>query len=86
MTEPKPSKPPKPPAHEIRLGRIRVQAWMNEGATTGPWYSVTVERLYQAVEGAKTIDRSAHSFGRDDLPVVAECVRQMWVWVMSRLG
>jgi hypothetical protein len=69
----------KPPAHEIRLGRLRATIWANT-TDDGTWYSVTVSRVYQD-GGGKT--KSASSFGRDDLLPAAEVLRLAYHWVAA---
>lgn len=79
-----PADAPRPkPAHEVRAGRIRALIWRNESAEHGAWYSVVISRSYQDGEGRW---RSAGSFGRDDLLVVAEVARQAWCWVAQQDG
>lgn len=84
MTDPKTPKSPKPPAHQVTFGRVRARAWLiDDNRQRPPWYSVTLERLYQEVQGTQVLNRVAHSFGRDDLLAGAEALRQMWLWVMA---
>ena len=58
------------PAAEVRLGRVKAAIWRNEG-TSGVWFNVTVSRLYNDGDGPGDWKQS-HSFGRDDLPLVAK--------------
>lgn len=71
---------PAKPAYEYRRSRIVARAWKNQGAD-GVWYSTTVVREYAADNGAT---RTAVSFGRDDLPVVALCCRKVHEWILSQ--
>lgn len=69
------------PAHEVRLGRVKAVVWANE-TDGGLRHNVTVRRLFKR-EGSTTWEQS-DSFGRDDLPVVMEAVRQAWVWIYAQ--
>ena len=58
------------PAAEIRFGSVRAAIWRNEAKTNGgTYYAVSIERLYRDDEG---VFRSSHSFGRDDLLLLAK--------------
>ena len=57
------------PAHEVRIGRVRATLWLNHHPEQGKWYSITLSRSYRTQEGTW---KSAQSFGRDDLLVIAE--------------
>ncbi len=72
----------RPPAHEIRCGRIKATIWENE-SKEGVWYSVTMTRNYKDGQGQW---KSATTFGRDDLLVVAECSRMAWIWLAQQNG
>ena len=67
------------PAFEYKAGRIRGACWLNPGKA-GPWYSVRVDRTYTDEHG---VERSAQTFGRDDLLVVAEVLRVCWMWIVE---
>jgi hypothetical protein len=69
------------PAHEVRIGRVKAVVWAN-GTDGGVRHNVTVRRLFKR-EGSSTWEQS-DSFGRDDLPVVMEVVRQAWVWIYAQ--
>lgn len=66
------------PAFEFRLGRIRATVWENHHEKTGRWFSVQVTRTYKDADGKW---QNATTFGRDDLFVVAEVVRQARLWI-----
>jgi hypothetical protein len=72
----------KPPVSEFRCGRIRATIWENFSEGHEKWYSVVVSRSYKQGDTLKT----AQSFGRDDLLVVAEVVRMAYYWVNKQLG
>jgi len=55
---------PQKPAHEIRLGRIRVTIWANQTDDHDLWFNVTLTRLYRDENTWK----DAASFRRDDHP------------------
>jgi hypothetical protein len=73
----------KPPAHEVRIGRVRCTVWENQHETQGTWFSVTFSRSYKDSSGTW---KSAHSFGRDDLLVLAEASRLAFFWVARKNG
>ena len=56
------------PRAEVRLGRIKAAIWANQGEDGGRWHTVQLTRLYQ--DGDEW--RSTHSFGRNDLLMVAK--------------
>jgi hypothetical protein len=66
----------------VRLGgKIRATIWENQSAGHGKWYSVVFTRSYKQGNDWK----SASSFGRDDLLVVAEVARLAFHWVSEQL-
>ncbi len=67
------------PAHEIRLGSIKVTIWENE-TPNGTRHNVTVARLYKDGEDWKRTE----SFGRDDLPLLAKVVDQAHSWIFEQ--
>jgi hypothetical protein len=69
------------PSFEVRLGRTKATVWANE-TENGVRYNVTVRRLFKR-DGSSTWEQS-DSFGRDDLPVLMEVVRQAWVWIYAQ--
>lgn len=60
----------KRPVHEIRMGRIRAAIWPNQ-TESGVRHNVTISRLYKDGDDWK----DSTSFGRDDLPLVAQSLR-----------
>ena len=72
--------PPKKPAHEIRLGRIRATIWANRTDDQDVWFNVTVSRLYRDENTWK----DSTSFRRDDLPVMAKAVDMAYAWIWDR--
>jgi hypothetical protein len=74
---------PKPPAVEFRIGRIRATVWENNHPEKGKWFSVTLSRSYKDNEGKW---KTASSFGRDDLLVVAEVCRMAFHWMNREYG
>lgn len=68
------------PAHEVRLGKIRVTIWPNRSPNQGTWYSVTVSRSYKDGDAWK----ETSSFRRDDLPVVARAIDMAYAWIWGQ--
>jgi hypothetical protein len=64
------------PVHEIRIGRIKASIWANK-TERGTVHNVTVQRIYKGEEGW----RSASSFGRDDLPLLAKVLDWAHTWL-----
>ena len=67
------------PAHEIRLGRIRVTIWSrNSGSGSIEYYSVAC-RLYK---DANNRWAQASGYWPEDLPVVAKVLDMaaLWIW------
>jgi phenylalanyl-tRNA synthetase alpha subunit len=58
------------PVEEVRFGNIKSAIWRNE-SQNGPWFNVTLQRLYRNEDGEWT---STTSFGRDDLLLLAKVV------------
>ncbi len=72
----------KPPVFECRLGRVKAVVWENL-SDNGVWFSITFGRSYKE-EKAGGQWKTASSFGKDDLLVVAECARQCFLWIVSQ--
>lgn len=70
----------KRPAHEVKLGRIRVAIWPNQSENSDVWFNVTIRRLYKGESGW----RDADSFRRDDLPLVLKGVDMAYDWIWKR--
>jgi len=68
------------PVAEVRLAACRAAIWANESSNGSTWYNVTLSRLYKDEAGNW---KDSTSFGRDELPIVAEIVRQAWLWVFE---
>jgi hypothetical protein len=73
----------KPPVHEIRIGRLRVSIWEQQGEQGAKWYSTTLTRSYK--DGQNNW-KTATSYGRDDLLVAGELLRQAFLWVARENG
>lgn len=67
------------PLHEMRLGSIKAAIWKNE-TNNGPRYNATFSRLYRDSDEWK----SADSFGRDDLLVLAKVADQAHSWICEQ--
>ena len=57
------------PSAKVRYGNIRAAIWRNEGKNGGAYFTVSIERSYRDDEGEF---RTSHSFGRDDLLLLAK--------------
>lgn len=73
-----------PPAHEIRVGRLRAAIWTNESKEHGRWFSLTLSRTY--VDAKTGAFRSANSLGRDDLLPAALILQEAFKWIASQNG
>jgi len=67
------------PVKEVRLGAIKAAIWKNE-TENGVRYNVTFARLYKDGNDWK----SADSFGRDDLLVVAKVADKAHSWMFEQ--
>jgi hypothetical protein len=70
------------PIHEIKLGRIRASIWTNESYRQDVWFNVSISRVYR--DGDQW--RTAASFGRDDLPLVAKAAEMAYAWIWNAKG
>ena len=68
------------PAHEIRLGRIRVAIWANRNGQDKVWFNVTMSRSYSDGDGWK----DSSSYRRDDLPVAAKAMDMAFAWIWEQ--
>ena len=68
------------PAHEIKVGRIRVAIWANETDEKEIWFNATISRLYKAGDAWK----ESSSFGRDDLPIVSKAMDMAHHWMLRK--
>jgi hypothetical protein len=68
------------PAAEVKIAACRATVWANETANGTTRHNVTVSRLYKDDSGSW---RDSTSFGRDDLPQIAEAIRQAWLWIFE---
>lgn len=65
------------PAHKIRFGNLSCTIWRNV-SEKGTWYSVNPSRSYKA--GDETW-KDSDSLGTDDCLIMAELLRQAFVWI-----
>ncbi len=65
-----------PPAHQVKLGRIKAAVWQND-TEQGVRYNTTFSRSYKDGEEWKNSD----SFGRDDLLALGEAARLAFHWI-----
>jgi len=68
------------PAHEIRLGKIRVTIWANSTEDHDIWFNATVSRIYRD----ESTWKDATTFRRDDLPVLSKALDMAYEWIWSR--
>jgi hypothetical protein len=73
----------KPPAHEIRVGRLKLTVWRNQDKERGDWYSLVLTRSYK---DAQDKWHSATTLGKDDALVAAEMLRLAWLWIAAQTG
>ena len=64
------------PVHEIKIGSVRAAIWENS-SRQGRWFRVSVTRIYR--DGDEW--REAHSFGRDELPIVSKIADMAYSWI-----
>lgn len=69
----------KKPIATFRLGRIRAAVWENDTAK-GQMCNVTFERVYLENEEWK----SSTTFGRQDLPLIAQLADEALVYIYRR--
>lgn len=74
--------PPRRPATEYRLGRVKATVWLNE-TQLGGRYSVVFSRLYKP-DGAEQWQTTS-SFSRDDLPLVAKLADMAHMFIYGSL-
>ncbi|MGE3310700.1 MAG: hypothetical protein AB7O66_12080 [Limisphaerales bacterium] len=67
------------PVYEVRTGLIRAAIWEARGEN-GPFFNVTVGRLFKAQEGW----RQSSSFGRDDIQRLHAVLSQAHDWIRNR--
>ena len=67
------------PVHEVRLGRLKAAIWAND-TEQGVRHNVTVCRLYR--DGDQW--RTAESFGRDDLLLLAKVLDRAHTWILDQ--
>ena len=90
MTHPNPNPPASPqpvvskmrPVHEIRFSRIVAAIWENRTEQGEIRHNVTIRRIYRSADQWK----ETHSFGRDDLPVVAKVLDRCHTWIYEQAG
>lgn len=70
----------KQPAHEIKLGKIRVTIWANETEDQKVWFNAVVSRLYKSGNVWKDTTTLKH----DDLPVVMQAISMAYAWIWEK--
>lgn len=66
------------PSHVLRLGQIMATVWAAP-SSDGVRYSVTFFRFDPEDDGST----DSYSFSRDELPQLAEIVRDAWRWIYA---
>ena len=80
---PSPTAVPKQrPAYVARFGVLKATVWRQE-SDKGPWYSVVLSRGYQDQNGQW---QSSHSFGRDNLLLVAKLCDHVHSWIYQQMA
>ena len=68
------------PAHEIKLGKIRVTIWANKTEDQEVWFNAVVSRLYKTEDTWK----ETRSLGHDDLPIAMQAIEMAYKWMWVR--
>lgn len=70
----------KQPAHEIKLGKIRVTIWANETEGHDVWFTAVVTRLYKTGNTWKDTTTLKH----DDLLVAMKAIDMAYTWIWRK--
>jgi hypothetical protein len=74
------------PEKLFRAGALSVSVWKREqekkGEAVRVFYSATASRAYTEDDGATW--KYSDSFGRDELPVIADLMRAAFMWIVSQ--
>lgn len=70
------------PVHEIRLGFIKASIWENNVGDKTTRHNVTLSRFYKDKESDQW--KTAESFGRDDLLLVAKAADLAHSWIYEQ--
>ncbi len=70
----------KQPAHEIKIGRVRVTIWSNEAEDREVWFNAVVSRLYKSGE----VWKETSSLKHDDLPNAMQAVDFAFRWIYKQ--
>ena len=70
----------KQPAHEIKLGKIRVTIWKNVSEDHNVWFDAVVSRLYKS----GSIWKETTSLSHDDLPVAMKAIDMAFTWIWRK--
>lgn len=80
-TQQKPEGEKTAPVASIRYGCLSASIWQQDGSN-GVFYRVTAQRAFKREEDPEW--SYTDSFGRDDLLIVAELMRQAFCWIGKR--
>ncbi len=70
----------KQPAHEIKLGRIRVTIWANEAEDHEVWFNAVVSRLYKSGD----VWKDTTSLKHEDLPIASKAIDMAFNWIHKK--
>jgi hypothetical protein len=70
------------PVHEIRMGTVKATVWANELPGAGTVYTTTTTKLYKVGDTWK----EGNSYSRDELLLLAEVCRAVFVFIVSQQG
>ena len=70
----------KRPAHEIKLGKIRVAIWANETEDHNVWFTAVTTRIYKSGDTWKETTTLKH----DDLPVAMKAIDMAYTWIWRK--
>ena len=70
----------KQPAHEIKLGKIRVTIWANETEDHDVGFNAVVTRLYKHGDTWKETTTLKH----DDLPIAMKGIDMAYTWIWRK--
>jgi hypothetical protein len=70
----------KQPAHEIKLGKIRVAIWANETEDQKIWFTAVVSRIYKSGDQWRGTTTLKH----DDLPIAMKAIDMAYAWIWEK--
>ena len=67
----------KQPAHEIKLGKLRVTIWENETEAQDVWFTAVLTRLYKT----GNVWKESSTLKHEDLPVAMKAMDLAFRWI-----